>query len=129
MAQHTVELVKGISVGGRPNKTAVLRELTAGDLIDAMAESERLIMVPGPNGPEPQLVMSNALLGIHTLRRQILSLGEIQGPIELEQLKLLAHEDMQLLETAVSDLDKAAAAEIISRGRSEAAGAGDQSSD
>lgn len=129
MAQTTVKLQKGITVGEVQNRNAVLRELTAGDVIAAAEESERLIMVPNGNESEPRLVLSNALMGINTLRRQIAQLGEIQGPLEIEQLSLLSETDLELLQNAAESMDSAVAKAVTDRGRADAASGDDQASD
>lgn len=125
MAKHKVTLIKGITVGVDQHLEAVLKELTAGDVIEAAQESERLIMVPGNNGQEPRLVHSNALMGINTLRRQIASIGEIQGPIEMDQLALLSDQDLGILQAAAEAMDTAVATAVINRGRSKAASGDD----
>lgn len=129
MAEHTVTLDKGITIGSKSNKQAVLKELSAGDVIEAMQESERLIMVPGPNGQEPRLVHSNALMGVHTLRRQVARLGEIEGPLEIDQLALLSDRDLETLQAAADAMDAAVAQAVSDRGRSNAASEHDRESD
>jgi phage FluMu protein gp41 len=125
MAEITVKLAQGLKIGNTSCCVAVLRELTAGDLIDAMKESERLVMVPASSGrAEPQLLISNTLLSINTLRRQIASIGEMKGPIELETLSLLSAADLSLLQGQAEAMDSARAKDIEDRGRSEAAGEG-----
>lgn len=115
---HKVTLQKGLTVGEKTYKEAVLRELSAGDIMAAMEESERVVMTPTSNGVEPVLLLSNALMGINTLRRQIASLGEIQGPLEREQMNLLSDVDLGLLQQGVAELDLAVAKDIGDRGRS-----------
>lgn len=118
MAQHTVTLEKGLTVGDKTYTTATLKELSAGDVIAAMEESERVIMVPNASGSlEPTLLLSNSLMGVNTLRRQIASIGDIQGPIEREQLNLLSDADLLLLQQGVQEMDAAAAQDISARGR------------
>ncbi|MGO2354635.1 MAG: hypothetical protein ACTH58_07845 [Marinomonas foliarum] len=112
-----VTLHKGLKVGEKIQNVATLRELNAGDVLKAMEESERVVMVPTANGIEPTLLMSNALMGVNTLRRQIVSIGEIQGPLEREQLDLLSDRDLDILQTCASDMEKAIAKALIERGR------------
>lgn len=126
MAQHTFELEKGLMVGNVPQTTVVLRELTAGDVVAALEESEKLIMVPGPNGMQPALVQSNAMMGINTLRRQIASLGEIQGPLERDKFDLLSGADLEILQAEADKMDAAVlGVAVADRGRSEAADSDD----
>ena len=118
MAQHTVTLEKGLTVGDKNHNIATLRELSAGDVIAAMEESERVIMVPNGSGSvEPSLLLSNSLMGVNTLRRQIASIGDIQGPIERDQLNLLSDTDLMLLQQGVQEMDAATAEDISARGR------------
>ncbi len=121
MTQHTVTLEKGLTIGEERHTKVVLRELSAGDLIAAMEESERLIMVPGANGAEPALVTSNTLMGINTLRRQVASIGSVDGPMEREQLSLLSNKDLEILHQGVAALDTAIVNALEARGRSAAA--------
>lgn len=113
-----VTLHKGLTVGEKVHNIATLRELNAGDVLRAMEESERVVMVPTANGIEPSLLMSNALMGVNTLRRQIVSIGEIQGPIEREQLDLLSDRDLDILQKGASDMEKAIVKALSERGRS-----------
>ena len=113
----TVELLKGLSVGNVEHKTATLREPTAGDLIAAMTESERVVSVNG----EPTLLLSNTALSINTLRRQVVTIGDIHGPLESMQLALLSGTDLALLQQAADELDVAVAKEMSDRGRDQAA--------
>ena len=117
---HKITLSKGIKIGEKIHNIAELRELNAGDVIAAMEESERVVMVPTPNGLEPTLLMSSALMGVNTLRRQIASIGDINGPLEREQLNLLSDKDLDLLQSGVSAMDSALAKVIRDRGRDDA---------
>lgn len=130
MAQHTVTLKTGLTIGEAVHKEVVLRELTAGDIIDAQAESERLVQTP----EGPALVASPSQVGIHTLRRQIARIGSVEGPLSLRELKRLDPEDLYLLQQEADRLDAAASAETASRevtqrGRDDAPRAGDRARD
>ncbi len=115
---HKITLEKGLSVGTQVFKEVTLKELTAGDVLAAMEESERVVMVPTENGLEPTLLMSNASMSVNTLRRQIHSVGELSGPLEREQLNLLSSKDLDILQIGLVDMDKAIAKAIFERGRS-----------
>jgi phage FluMu protein gp41 len=115
-----VTLHKGLKVGEKVHNVVTLRELNAGDVLKAMEESERVVLVPTANGLEPSLLMSNSMMGVNTLRRQIVSIGEIQGPIEREQLDLLSDRDLDILNSGVSDMEKAIVKALSERGRSSA---------
>lgn len=117
MANNKIILNKGLTVGNTVHKDAVLREPTAGDLMQAMEESERVVMVAG----EPQLLLSNTALSLHTLRRQIVSIGDINGPIDMAMLSLLSATDLSLLQSCADELDTVIGKELAARGRSNAA--------
>ncbi|EJI0962862.1 TPA: hypothetical protein LZR68_005262, partial [Escherichia coli] len=63
-----------------------LRELTAGDLIDAQAAAEKLVM----SKEGPVLVSSPSRMGLEMLRRQIASVGCIKGPLSLALMRKLS---------------------------------------
>jgi phage FluMu protein gp41 len=104
MADIECTLDKGITVGDKTHRVATLREHTAGDVIESMSDSEKVVATPDGY----QLVQSPSLISVHTLRRQIVSIGDIKGPLEIEQLKLLSSTDMDLLNDYANRLDVAA---------------------
>ncbi|PHM49346.1 phage tail assembly protein [Xenorhabdus miraniensis] len=87
-----------------------LRQLTAGDLIDAETASERVVVTP--NGPA--LLSSPALMGYELLRRTIARIGKIAGPIPLVMLKTLHQDDLALI-AQQADLQRTAALETVVR--------------
>lgn len=117
MASITVTLRHGLKLDEKPQLAAVLRSVTAGDIIEAGEESEKLVIA----ADGPALVQSPTLTGAHLLRRQVVSIGEIQGPLTLGQLKKFDPEDFQALQAAAATLDaasvKAASTEVAQRGR------------
>ncbi|MEW4983067.1 MAG: phage tail assembly protein [Cycloclasticus sp.] len=121
-----VPLEHGLKLGEAILKVATLRESTAGDVIEAQEEAEKLIMVPDENGQlQPQLVPSPTMVGVHVLRRQIKSIDDVSGPLSLEQLKTLHPEDLNALQNMANKLDQAAevvAEAIETRGRSDQSG-------
>lgn len=99
-------------------KEVVVRELTAGDLIDARMESERVIQT----GEGPRLVSSPELLALHCLRRQIVSIGKVKGPMSLANLRTLSLLDLREIESQVDTLEAAVLAERLGqRGRADTA--------
>ncbi len=108
-----VKLTTGLKVGDKPQITAILRQLTTGDLIDANKESEKVIATPTGY----TLLTSNAELGVNILRRQIVKIGEIEGPITLETFRKLSTEDFEILQQAAENLDEAILAKAKERGR------------
>ncbi|HCR3993483.1 TPA: phage tail assembly protein [Morganella morganii] len=70
-----------------------LRQLTAGDIIDAEAASERMVITP----EGPALLSSPSRMGFELLRRSVGRIGKIQGPLPMEMLKTLHQADIELL--------------------------------
>lgn len=70
-----------------------LRELTAGDMIDAQAAAEKLVM----SKEGPVLVSSPSRMGLEMLRRQIASVGCIKGPLSMALIRKLSVDDFQRL--------------------------------
>ncbi|WP_340617234.1 hypothetical protein [Xenorhabdus entomophaga] len=89
---------------------AELRPLTAGDLIDAEAASERVVVTA--NGPA--LLSSPSRMGYELLRRTIARIGKIDGPLPLAMLKTLHPDDLELI-AAHADLHRTAALETAAR--------------
>ena len=119
MSTVTIDLQKGLQIGEILHKEAELREATAGDVLDAMEESEKLVMIPGPNGAEPQLIPSPTLVGMHTLRRQIVRVGSYKGPLSVGEIKRLNPHDLNALQLQCELLDAGAGTEITRRGRND----------
>lgn len=115
MAEVKFELDQGLkSDSGPARKTCVLREATAGDVIESNAEAEKVVLVPvaiddkGQPVHEPQLVISPSLVSLHRLRRQIVSIGDLKGPIEQEMLFKLSAADLDKIQEKAGQLDEAA---------------------
>lgn len=85
-----------------------LRELTAGDLIDAQAAAEKLVM----SKEGPILVSSPSRMGLEMLRRQIASVGCIKGPLSMALIRKLSADDFQRLSLATEMYDMAVAASL-----------------
>ncbi|GAA4651679.1 phage tail assembly protein [Kistimonas scapharcae] len=120
----TFELKDGLRIGEGDtveiHRTVKLRQLGAGDVIDAMQASERVI--PTPDGY--QMVQSPSLMGLELLRRQVKKLGAINGPLSFTDLAKLSSRDLKKLQDEVEKLDAAVAKELEARGRVQPAGAG-----
>jgi phage FluMu protein gp41 len=121
VAELKVTLKRGLKFGDVAQLDAVLREGAAGDVIDAAEESEKLVATPDGY----QLVQSPTLVGVHMLRRQVVRIGEIEGPLTLKQLKMLDPADLSELQRAAQSLDAAAveqaSREVAQRGRADGA--------
>jgi phage FluMu protein gp41 len=112
-----VTLDQGLTIGNTTHKKAVIREATAGDVIEATEESEKVVKTP--DGYE--LLASNTLVGINVLRRQIVSVGDYKGPLTVGEMKHLSPGDLRLLQIKAEQLESAAL-EVALRGRLETPG-------
>lgn len=102
------------------HRHVVLGELTAGDIIEAQQESERLVMTP----KGPALVSSPALVGALTLCRQVKKIGDVEI-MELSMLSKLHEDDLEILQIEAAKLSQAAeeaGKELSDRGRSDDGG-------
>ncbi len=113
-----VMLETGLMFGEERQLEVTLRELTTGDLLDAETAAERLVMTAEG---EPVLVKSPALFGYEILRRQIASIGKINGPISLRELRSLTPEDLNRISLFVQNWESAKAEQVVARGRLDAA--------
>ncbi len=103
MAEITFVLKHGLKVGEDTLTDVVMRELTAGDVLGAKEESEKLChTVEGP-----VFVTSPTLMGANVLRRQIVRIGDMQGPLSLHDLRRLHTQDFVLLQRKADELDAA----------------------
>lgn len=130
MAAQKITLKDGIKVGEKVWREASLRSLTAGDVMDANLDAERLEMVPQMNaagtvtGYGPEYVKSPTLVAMHSLRRQLSIVGLLDAPVEMEILRKLSPDDINVL-TRVANAMDTADMEAINRGRPDGAGAED----
>jgi phage FluMu protein gp41 len=120
----TITLIHGLAIGEDTHKEVVLREPTAGDILDAQEASERLMMVPTPEGgAEPMLISSPSRSSVEVLRRQIVSIGDISGPLDEKLLRKLDPEDLDLLLAVTGNFDAGGSnqvqKEVVRRGRDE----------
>ncbi|HHE3551637.1 phage tail assembly protein [Pasteurella multocida] len=111
-------LQTGLMFGDEPQTEVTLRELTTGDLLDAEVAAERMVM--SPDGV-PVLVKSPALFGYEILRRQIASIGKINGPISLKMLHSLISEDLNRISVFAETWEATKATQVVERGRLDAA--------
>lgn len=115
MAIIKFDLKHGLTVGEDLLKEVTLREVNAGDIIKATEESEKLVFAQiAKDKTEPMLVTSPALMGINILRRQIASIGNLSGPVDLSLLEKLSGDDLDLLQTKAEELETAALTESAS---------------
>lgn len=127
MAQMSVKLIHGFVTGkGTDDETChkdvTFRELSSEDVIKSQLAAERVVI--GENG-KAVAYCSEVLMGLEMLRRQILQVGSIPGPLSIKQLYSFHPEDLELLTTRAAAVDDLLA-ETGKRGRPDAAGDGAQ---
>ncbi|MEX2450908.1 MAG: hypothetical protein WD407_08650 [Rhodospirillales bacterium] len=104
MKTVSIELKHGIAIGETVYKNAELREMSVGDIIDGSEESERLVAKPQGGYV---LVESPTHAGINILRRQIVKLGTVEGPIDLSVMRNLNPHDLEFLQVVAEMIEQA----------------------
>ncbi|AXF74868.1 phage tail assembly protein [Erwinia tracheiphila] len=109
-----IQLIHGLCYGQGDDMVrqfdVELRELNAGDLIEAEQASEKMVMTP----KGPALLSSPAMMGYEMVRRSIARIGVIQGPLSMALLKTLHQDDLELLLKA-TNLQSDAAITTVNR--------------
>jgi phage FluMu protein gp41 len=123
MAVMTFELKHGLKAMGSGDEPLLyrevgLRELTAADLIEAQLDSEKVVV----NNGKAVAYTSDVLYGLNLLCRQVAYIGEIQGPLDIKQLKRMHVDDLGMLQDKAQELDMALNEALADRGRSDPAG-------
>lgn len=113
MATVTITLPDGLTIGEQTFTEAEIREYSAGDMLDACDAAERV--VPGPAGPV--LAASPSRTDAELLCRQVVRIGEHQGPLTIGELRRLSGRDLAALQAAAASLDAGAARAADERGR------------
>jgi len=129
MATHKFELKVGLKLEDKLYKHVELRAVTAGDVIDAQEESERLVHTLQNGVPTPVLVTSPSLVAVNVLRRQIVRIGNIEGPLDIDVMRKFDITDFEMIQDEAAKLDIAMAAtravsEVTERGRDDGGGGG-----
>lgn len=106
---RTVELRRGLTVGGVTHRHAIIREATVEDVL---AEGKREMM--DVNGIRYPVDPSADEIALRRLARRVVQIGEI-NPDEI-LIKKLAYDDAKRLEAALNKMD----ADHASWGRAEA---------
>lgn len=118
----TITLTTPVRIGKEECFEVVLREATAGDVIEAQEESERVVMTPDG----PALVSSPTRVGLGVLRRQVVSVGSMSGPADLAWLKRMSVADLNRLQDEADAMDAQAAVAVAGtlgdRGRADGSG-------
>lgn len=123
MATFKFNLKYGLKVGEERLRNVVMKDhLTAEEILEASEAAEKIVMVGEGNDQEPQFVISPTKMAAETLRRQIASIGDIQGPISMHQLNGLRDEDLAMLNRAAAKIENVKVSqELARRGRSDSA--------
>ena len=119
MAVMTFNLEHGYKVTGSDGeatyeKEVGLRELTASDIIDSQLEAEQVVELASG---KVAAYTSDVRMGLNMLCRQVEYIGEIQGPLNMKQLRNLHRDDLTLLQNKAAELDRLVLEEISKRGR------------
>lgn len=113
MATKKVRLKTGLQVGEERHFEAEIREATVADMLDATEESEKVVRT----AEGYQLVTSPLLVGVNTLRRQIVRIGTYDGPLSMAEIRKLPPYDLDTLQAAADTLEQATMQEVMARGR------------
>jgi phage FluMu protein gp41 len=122
MAVIDFDLIDGLTLGDGDtavvHKHVKLRSLTAGDLEDAGLEAEKVLRIDG----QPVIVTSPVAMSNAVLKRQILRIGEIAGPLNDVMFRKLSATDLELIQAQAELIDSASRAAVeaaLNRGRSD----------
>lgn len=117
MATITAHLVGGLQIGETNHTEAELKELSAKDLIESQQSAEKVVLVPQADGSAiPELVSSPVTAGLEALARQIVRIGDHQGPMEIADLKKLkSAEDIGILQQAAQQLETVTLKPVIDK--------------
>lgn len=112
MAKHEFSLERGIPFGkgkdAEMQYNVVLRPLKTADVIDARMEAEKVVFANDDQGNAKGItVVSEVTMGLELLRRQVESVGDIQGPLTLKQIRKMHIEDFELLNGEAEKFDEA----------------------
>ncbi|MCR9657266.1 phage tail assembly protein [Vibrio parahaemolyticus] len=109
MSKTKFKLDHGLKTSEKTHFEVELRELTAGDIIEAEEDAEKLVNAGTATAPNYVLVRSDIKASMAILCRQIARIGDIQGPMEQRDLKKLHPEDLFMIQQHADAMDKAAA--------------------
>ena len=120
MAIKEFDLIDGIALGDGDSqvihKQVKIRSLTAGDLEDCALLAERVLNLNG----EVVIAVSPTRMNNEIIKRQILKVGQIDGPLQDIFFRKLSAIDLELIQNEVNKLDVAGRAAVeaaLNRGR------------
>jgi len=103
MKTVTVTLQKGVIFGGKRHLDAEIRQYTGDELSEAFEESQIDFGSPTEGS---RLVTSPSRLCFNLLRRQLIRIGDHQGPFSMDDIKRLSARDLRQLMVANYQLGK-----------------------
>ncbi len=122
MSEVKFELEHGMKLGDERLKTVTLRELNSADIFEASEAAEKLVTIGQGKDASAEFVISPTLMTKETLRRQVVSIGTVKGPISIAELQSLHPEDLNLIEKYTQVLEGTLAPkDVARRGRSDTA--------
>jgi len=107
------KLVDGLKIGPDVYMDVEIRNETVGDMVAALSDAEKLVTTP--DGYE--LVSNPAMVGLLSLGRQIVRIGDLAGPIDIDNLKKLSTIDLEIIRGAADGLTEASLKKVKNRGR------------
>ena len=112
MVKKTFTLLDGLQVGDGPvHKEVVLRDLRAGDVIEATEDAERAYTDDG----RISIAASPTRVGMLILIKRIEKLGDLQMPLTEAEFKKLTLRDMNLINKMADEQEAQTA--LAARGR------------
>jgi len=113
MSKITEKLVDGLKIGPDIYMDVEIRSETVGDMVAALSDAEKLVTTP--DGYE--LVSNPTMVGLLSLGRQIVRIGDLVGPIDLDNLKKLSTIDFEIIRGAADGLAETSLKRVQNRGR------------
>ncbi|MCX4349266.1 MAG: phage tail assembly protein [Alphaproteobacteria bacterium] len=118
MANLKFNLEDGLQINGAVHKEVELRELTVGDMMDAEAEVEELVIA---EDGKPVYKVSPSKFAHEILRRSIVKLGELPMPLSKAEYRLLSRTDLIIMQQHAEKIDNLMVEKVTARGRANTA--------
>ena len=121
----TFRLPNGIKIGDTVHNEVILREVTAGDVIEATESAEQAYVVHIGSQVDIHVAASPTRAGMLLLMKRMTKLGDLKMPISEAEFKKLSAADMSMLDKMATELDQEVslklAEKVTSRGRNDSA--------
>ena len=118
MAKITIPLEKPVKFGDITCTNVVLREPTTADIIDAGLAAEQILATPDGY----KVLVSPTLMGLEILTRQIESIGDYDGEVQMSDLRKFSREDFETIQYEAELIDQAVLEAVMRRGEDDASG-------